>query len=332
MSNRKAPRSGNANLVKLIANVDAERTGFMAIQAHEANKRRQEKFGERLKESIFLDIAKVVRSETGSDVFAHARAKQSGVANGGIAISDKPIMLDPPVGIETYDRRALARDVASFEAEHTFLFTIGRLVGLSRRAIDDIGMHDPSNFHSEIKMVLENTAKALRNIQAELPGYKPTPKRKILMPGETLDHNKSIEFLAEALGISLNQSIVIVGAINDAILETVTVTPTESPKETTRTPEWVRAIIAKLIEMLQNLVKPRDNKSLPASVTPEEPKTPRIILAPTKTLELCQTSIAILLRELENRPGFYLSQHLEILKDLATAAQAAKDSLTTPQK
>lgn len=341
MSTTKRPAEikSQGDLLKLLATTSGEVDSFMQLQARLAQERREKKFPLGVERAIRDHLVLIFKKEH-IDIRAAALAKL-GMGGGGFRPSgDKA---NEPISYEgvnaDFDRRIAARHREGFVAEHTFLATATVLVGFARNTIREIVLQDPLHHCASTTTMLEDTLKVLGEIKDKLPGYTPSPKRKrsIVVPGDTLNHNSSVEFLHEAIYSCLKQSLEMVELAERTIKEEQGKNTAKSATEIVQTHErfqWVRDLITLILSLFASLNRNQATEektpALPASAV-QEPKLPEPLQTMSVTMEMLHTSLSALLVQLEANPSSFLSEELEDLAAIAATAQEAKKSPTTQQ-
>lgn len=341
MSNKQRPAEikNQGDLLKLLANTPSEIEGFMALQAGLAHARREQKFPLGVDRAIRDHLVTVFKKDH-IDIRAAALAKASAGAQGFQLPTDKPETPLSYKGLNTdFDRRIEARNTDGFVAEHTFLVTATVLVGFSRHAVREIVSQDPLRHSASTTTILEDTINILGEIKTKIPGYKAPIKRRkgIVMPGDTLNHNSSIDFLHEAIASSLKQSIDMLDLAERTIQAERKKHSTSTSTEIVRSHnnfQWVRDLIELILSTLASLrsnsLSKKPQPELPAPNT--ELTLPEPILTIFTVLDMMHTALSGLLVQLEANPSSFISEELEELSAIAATAQAAKKSNTTTQK
>lgn len=327
----------HVHLIQLLAKDPKEVEGFLRIQTHAAEQMRHERFPRGPQRAIRDNLVTIFkRLPTGKvDIRAIALARMGGAVGFQVPkdgdegeISYKGLNAD-------FDRAIEARHVEGLVAEHTFLVSVTALTALSRRAVLEVVSLDEAQHFPTTTTILEDTVTIIGAVRNQIPNFQPTKKRKgLIIPGDTLNHNTSIEFLAEAIISSLKNSIQTVEAMERAVQNALKKAAAQNATKVLKAEERFKTlwlVIEKILALLARLGITPGNTLPAATVDTEKEETPEPINTTVVMLNLMNVALGTLLTELHTNPALFLSQNLQGLSEVAATAIEAQKSRTTTQ-
>lgn len=325
----------HGNLITILASNPEEVNGFVKAQTDEAQKIRLARFPTGEDRAIRDNLVTIFRTlPTGKvDIRAIALAKMGGVTGFQVPPNGTEVEISYKGVNAEFDRAIEARHVEGFIAEHTFLVSCTALTALSRRAILEVVSLDDSLHFATTTTILEDTITALIALRDKIPNFVPTKKRKgIVVPGDTLNHNTSIEFLTEAIASSLKNNIQMVEGMERAVKGALKKAASQTTTQTLRNDERFKILwdfLDKILQILASL-RPSTKNMLPTGpVIDNLEELPEPINTTATVLDLMKTALGALLVQLHANPALFLSQNLKGLSEVASSARDAQKSGTT---